>query len=464
MKIEIAKTEIIHFIGIGGIGMSGLSMIMKSKGFKVQGSDLSLNKNVERLKKEKIKIFIGQKKQNLKDATIVVVSSAIKKNNPEIIEAKRKNLPIIKRGKMLAHIVSLMKNIVVVGSHGKTTTTSLITSIFQTTKIDPTIINGGVINSINNTAKLGKSDWSILEADESDGSFIHIPPTYSIITNIDREHMDFYKSMEDLKKYFIEFIEKVPSFGKSFICLDDKINNELVKRLKGKNFYTYGLNSKSNFLIKNIKRSMKFSEFDLQVNLPNKKKVIIKKIRIPLLGIHNIRNSVAAAAVAITVGISVSDIKKGLLKFKGVQRRFNKIFTYNGVDFFDDYAHHPTEIKVVLEGVNTVYKGYDKICVFQPHRISRLKDLKNEFSFAFKDADTVILCPIYAAGEKIKLGFNYLNFAKQLIKNSKVKLFLVKDNIQLAKFLKKNIYGKKIVIGMGAGSISNWMRKLPELM
>ncbi len=464
MKIEIAKTEIIHFVGIGGIGMSGLSLIMKGKGFKVQGSDLSLNKNVERLKKEKIKIFIGQKKQNLKDATIVVVSSAIKKNNPEIIEAKRKNLPIIKRGKMLAHIVSLMKNIVVVGSHGKTTTTSLITSIFQTTKIDPTIINGGVINSINNTAKLGKSDWSILEADESDGSFIHIPPTYSIITNIDREHMDFYKSMEDLKKYFIEFIEKVPSFGKSFICLDDKINNELVKRLKGKNFYTYGVNSKSNFLIKNIKRSMKFSEFDLQVNLPNKKKVIIKKIRIPLLGIHNIRNSVAAAAVAITVGISVSDIKKGLLKFKGVQRRFNKIFTYNGVDFFDDYAHHPTEIKVVLEGVNKVYEGYDKICVFQPHRISRLKDLKNEFSFAFKDANTVILCPIYAAGEKIRLGFNYLNFAKQLIKNSKVKLFLVKDNIQLAKFLKKNMYGKKIVIGMGAGSISNWMRKLPELM
>ena len=464
MKIEIAKTEIIHFVGIGGIGMSGLSLIMKGKGFKVQGSDLSLNKNVERLKKEKIKIFIGQKKQNLKDATIVVVSSAIKKNNPEIIEAKRKNLPIIKRGKMLAHIVSLMKNIVVVGSHGKTTTTSLITSIFQTTKIDPTIINGGVINSINNTAKLGKSDWSILEADESNGSFIHIPPTYSIITNIDREHMDFYKSMEDLKKYFVEFIEQVPSFGKSFICLDDKINNELVKRLKGKNFYTYGVNSKSNFLIKNIKRSMKFSEFDLQVNLPNKKKVIIKKIRIPLLGIHNIRNSVAAAAVAITVGISVSDVKRGLLKFKGVQRRFNKIFGYNGVDFFDDYAHHPTEIKVVLEGVNKVYEGYDRICVFQPHRISRLKDLKNEFSFAFKDADTVILCPIYAAGEKIRLGFNYLNFAKQLIKNSKVKLFLVKDNIQLAKFLKKNVYGKKIVIGMGAGSISNWMRKLPELM
>ncbi len=464
MKIELAKTEIIHFVGIGGIGMSGLSLIMKGKGFRVQGSDLSLNKNIERLKKEKIKVFIGHQKQNLKNATIVVVSSAIKKNNPEIIEAKRKKLPIITRGKMLAHMVSLMKNIVVVGSHGKTTTTSLIASIFQITKLDPTIINGGVINSIKNTAKLGKSDWSILEADESDGSFVHIPPTYSIITNIDREHMDFYKSVDDLKKYFIEFIEKVPSFGKSFICSDDKINSDLIKKLKNQNFYTYGINSKSNFLIKNIKQGKEFTEFDLLVNVPNKKKLSIKKIKTPLIGVHNVRNSVAAIAVALTVGISISDIKRGLFNFKGVQRRFNKIFTYNNVDFYDDYAHHPTEIKVVMEGVKKVYKGYDKVCVFQPHRISRLKDLRKEFSFAFKNADEVILCPIYTAGEKIKLGFNYLDFAKEIIKNSKVKLFLVEDNIQLAKFIKKSMYGKKIVIGMGAGSISNWMRKLPELI
>ena len=464
MKIELARTEIIHFIGIGGIGMSGLSLIMKGKGFKVQGSDISENKNIDRLKKEKIKIFIGQKKKNLKNATIVVISSAIKKNNPEMVEAKRKNLPIITRGKMLAHIVSLMRNIVVVGSHGKTTTTSLIASILQKTKLDPTIINGGVINSIKNTARLGKSEWSILEADESDGSFVHIPPTYSIITNIDREHMDFYKSMDNLKNYFIQFIEKVPSFGKSFICIDDKINNDLIRKLNSQNFYTYGINPKSNFLIKNIKQNIKFTEFDLHVNVPNKKKISIKKIKIPLLGVHNVRNSVAAIAVALTIGISISDIKKGLLNFSGVQRRFNKIFTYNEIDFYDDYAHHPTEIKVVLEGVNKVYKGYDKVCIFQPHRISRLKDLRKEFSFAFSNADTVVLCPIYTAGEKIKLGFSYFNFAKEIIKNSKVKLFLVNDNKQLAMFVKKNIYGKKIVIGMGAGSISSWIRKIPELI
>ena len=464
MKIKLARSEIIHFIGIGGIGMSGLSLIMKGKGFRVQGSDIASNKNIERLKKEKIKISIGHKKQNINNATIVVVSSAIKKNNPELIQAKKKLLPIYKRGEMLAHIVSLTKNIVVVGSHGKTTTTSLITSIFQETKIDPTIINGGVINSINNSAKLGKSDWSILEADESDGSFIHIPPTYSIITNIDREHMDFYSSMNELNKYFVKFVNKVPSFGKSFICIDDKNNRNLLKKIKNKNFYTYGLNSKANFCIKNLKQFRQYSQFDLKIILPNKKSKLIKNFKIPLLGIHNVKNSVAAAALGLTVGLSVFSIKKGLKNFKGVQRRFNKIFTFNKVDFFDDYAHHPTEIKVVLDGVKNVYKGYEKICIFQPHRISRLKDLKKEFTYAFKNADKVILLPIYTAGEKISLGFKYENFAKEIIKNSKVKLYLADDRFQLAKYIKNNIYGKKIVIGMGAGTISTWMREMPRYL
>ena len=238
----------------------------------------------------------------------------------------------------------------------------------------------------------------------------------------------------------------------------------MLKKIKNKNFYTYGLNVKSNFCIKNIKQFKSFSEFDLQISLPNKNKRNIKKINIPLLGLHNIRNSVAATAVALTVGISFSDIKKGLKTFKGVQRRFNKVFTFNNVDFFDDYAHHPTEIKEVLNSVKNVYENYEKICIFQPHRISRLKDLKKEFTYAFKEADKVILCPIYAAGEKIKLGFNYLNFAKEIIKNSKVKLFLINDQFQLAKYVKCNIYGKKIVIGMGAGSISTWIRELPNLL
>ena len=465
MKIELAKTEIIHFVGIGGIGMSGLANIMRGLGFKVQGSDINLNKNIERLKRNKIKVYIGHNKKNINNSTILVISSAIKKSNSEVLFAKKKNLPIYKRGDMLAHIVSLLKrNIVVAGSHGKTTTTSLISAIFSKTKFDPTIINGGVLNSFNSSAKLGKGDWCILESDESDGSFIKLSPTYSIITNIDQEHMDYYKNMYSLKELFIKFIEKTPSFGKSFICLDDKNNKEIIKKIKIKNFYTYGTDKNSQFIIKNISQSKEFSRFDININLPGKKNYSIYNIKVPLLGLHNMRNATAAAAVATTIGISSKIIKQGLKEFKGVQRRFNKIFTFKNAIFFDDYAHHPTEIKEVLNGVNKVYRNEEVICVFQPHRISRLKNLKKEFSLSFKEANRVILCPAYAAGEKLKLGFNYLSFAKKIAKNSRVNVFLVKNETQLAKYVKQNIYGEKIIIGMGAGSISSWIRNLPNLI
>ena len=465
MKIELAKTEIIHFVGIGGIGMSGLALIMKGLGFKVQGSDISSNKNIERLKKNKIRVYIGHNKKNIQKSTILVISSAIKQSNSEIIKAKEKQLPIYKRGDMLAHVVSLLKrNIVVAGSHGKTTTTSLVAGIFSKAKLDPTIINGGVLNSFNNSAKLGKTDWCILESDESDGSFVNMSPTYSIITNIDQEHMDYYKTMNNLKQLFIKFIEKTPSFGKSFICLDDKNNKEIVKKLKIKNYYTYGTDNNSQFCIKNISQSKEFSKFNINIKLPGKKNFIINNIKIPLLGHHNIRNATAAAAVASTIGISKKIIKEALKEFKGVQRRFNKIFVFREATFFDDYAHHPTEIKELLKGVRHVYKKEDIVCVFQPHRISRLKDLKKEFSSSFKNANSVILCPIYSAGEKLKLGFNYLNFAKTIIKNSKVNVFLIKNENQLARYVKQNIWGKKIVIGMGAGSVSAWMRNLPKLI
>ena len=465
MKIELAKTEIIHFVGIGGIGMSGLALIMKGLGFKVQGSDISLNKNIERLKQNKIRVYIGHNKKNIRNSTILVISSAIKQSNSEIIKAKEKQLPIYKRGDMLAHVVSLLKrNIVVAGSHGKTTTTSLVAGIFSKAKLDPTIINGGVLNSFNNSAKLGKSDWCILESDESDGSFVNMSPTYSIITNIDQEHMDYYKTMNNLKQLFIKFIEKTPSFGKSFICLDDKNNKEIVKKLKIKNYYTYGTDNNSQFCIKNISQSKEFSKFNINIKLPGKKNFIINNIKIPLLGLHNIRNATAATAVASTIGISKKIIKEALKEFKGVQRRFNKIFVFREATFFDDYAHHPTEIKELLKGVRHVYKKEDIVCVFQPHRISRLKDLKKEFSSSFKNANSVILCPIYSAGEKLKLGFNYLNFANTIIKNSKVNVFLIKNENQLARYVKQNIWGKKIVIGMGAGSVSAWMRNLPKLI
>ncbi len=462
MKIKLAKSELIHFVGIGGIGMSGLAIIMKELGFKVQGSDISTNKNIERVKQKKIKIFIGHKKQNINKSTILVISSAIKKNNPEVLFAKKRKIPIYKRGEMLANVVSLMKNVVVAGSHGKTTTTSLISNIFAHAKIDPTVINGGVLNSFSASAKLGKSEWCILESDESDGSFTKIPSTYSIVTNIDKEHLDYYKSLKFLKDNFIKFIEKTPSFGKSFICLDDKNNKDVIKKISNLNYNTYGTNKLSNFKILNILQKENYSKFDIKITLPGSKENFIKNIKIPLIGLHNIRNSTAALSVAFSIGIPIKIIKKGLEKFSGVQRRFTKIFSFNNVSFFDDYAHHPTEITEVLNGVREVYKNKEVVCIFQPHRISRIKNLHEEFSKSFKKADTVILCPVFKAGENIKLGFSYNYFARKIIKNSDVKLITIKNSLDLTKYVKQNIYGNKIVIGMGAGSISNWIRELPN--
>ena len=464
MKIKLAKTELIHFVGIGGIGMSGLALIMKGLGFKIQGSDISNNRNIEMLRKNKIKVFIGHKKQNIKGSTILVISSAIKKNNSEYNAAKFNHLPIYKRGEVLGNIVSLMKNIVVSGSHGKTTTTSIISNIFTQSKLDPTIINGGVLNSVGNSAKLGKSDWCILESDESDGSFLKVPKTYSIVTNIDEEHLDFYKSLDKLKLSFIKFINDTPSFGKSFLCIDDENIKKITNKIKNKNFLTYGINKNANFNIHNILQKKDNSKFDLKINFPGKTTIKIKNLKIPLIGMHNIRNTTAAVAVCFTIGISLSLIKKGLLNYKGVQRRFNEIFKFRNSIFFDDYAHHPTEITETLKGVKKVYHKKEIVCVFQPHRISRLKNLKKKFTYAFEKADTVILCPIYKAGENISLGFDYHKFSQQIAKNSKVNLILIKNQIELLKVIRNTFFNEKIVIGMGAGSISTWMRELKELL
>ena len=462
MKIDLGKNELIHFVGIGGIGMSGLALIMNELGYKVQGSDILKNRNIERLSEKKIKVFINHKKENIKKTTVLVVSSAIKKNNPELAEAMKKKLPIYTRGDMLGHIVSFMRNVVVTGSHGKTTTTSLVSSIFTTGNLDPTIINGGVLNSFGNSAKLGKSNWCVTESDESDGSFLKIPFTYSIATNLDSEHLDFYKNINNIKKSFLKFIEKIPSVGKGFICNDDKNLKNILKKSKNKNFYTYGKDKKSNFQISNIKQASNFSNFDIKINIPSKKKAI-KGIKLPMIGLHNIQNAAAAVSLAFTIGLPEKYIKQGLYNFKGVQRRFSHVFDWKNISFYDDYAHHPTEISSVLSGVKNVFKNKEIVCVFQPHRISRVINLKKEFSKCFKMADIVLLCPIYTANEKIKLNFTYHSFAKSIIKNSNVRLIQVEDELQLRKFVKQNIFGEKIYIGMGAGSISNWMRNLKNI-
>ncbi len=460
MKINIASNELIHFIGIGGIGMSGLAQIMNNIGFVIQGSDINQNKNTERLIKSGIKVYFNHHHKNLKKATMVVVSSAIKKNNNELKAAKKRKLPIFRRGEMLANIVALKRNIVVSGSHGKTTTTSLIANILLEAGLDPTVINGGIINSLKNTAQLGKGEWAVIESDESDGSFLKLPITYSVITNIDKEHLDFYGNFENLKKSFLSFIEKTPSFGKSVLCIDDDNVRILVKKCKTSNYLTYGFSKDSNYQIVNIKKNFNYSTFDLSIKLPGHKIYKLKDIKINLLGDHNIKNATAAIAIALNLGIKINKIKKTFKKFLGIQRRFTKVFSIDKKDFYDDYAHHPTEIKAVINSARQVYKDRKIICVFQPHRYSRIKFLKNDFAQSFQHCDEVVLCPVYAAGEKIKYNFKQDDFSQLISKKSKIQVININDQKDLKNYIKKNLVSDEMVICMGAGSISNWIREI----
>ena len=430
-KINIGQKENIHFIGIGGIGMSGLAQVMKNMGFKIQGSDQSRNKSTSNCSKVGIKVFIGHSKMNVKTATIIVKSSAIKDNNVEVKQARTKRIPIYSRADVLADVVSLKKNIIITGSHGKTTTTSLVAKILSDQKLDPTIINGGVINSFNSNAKLGKGDWAILEADESDGSFLKLPINYSIVTNIDYEHIDYYKSYKNLEDAFIQFINKTPPIGKCLICLDNKNIKKILIKIKNKNILTYGLNNKANFKVVNIRYSVTHSTFDLHFKNSNNNKTVIKNINLKLMGEHNVLNATAAVAVCINLGVSVNIIKKALKNFSGVQRRMTKIFIKDKNEFFDDYAHHPTEICSILDGVKKVYQKRKIITVFEPHRYSRVISLKKEFSKSFIKSDLVLVCPLYAAGEKNKLGFDLLSFTKLISRNSKTQVIIVNDQKEL---------------------------------
>ena len=460
MKINIASNEVIHFIGIGGIGMSGLAQIMNNMGFTIQGSDLNRNKNTERLIKSGMKVYFGHHQKNLKKATMIVISSAIKKNNKELKAAKLKKLPVFKRGEMLANIVALKKNIVVAGSHGKTTTTSLVANILVEAGLDPTVINGGVINSLKNNAQLGKGEWAVIESDESDGSFLKLPITYSIVTNIDKEHLDYYGSFERLKKSFRSFIDKTPSFGKSLICIDENNLKSLLSKCKTNNFFTYGFEKNSNYQITNVKREINYSIFDLRLKFTGNKIYKIKNIKVNLIGDHNISNATAAIAIALNLGIQISKIKQALKKFLGIQRRFTKVFSIKKREFYDDYAHHPTEIRAVIKGARQVYKDRKIICVFQPHRYSRVKFLKNEFALSFRSSDAVVLCPIYPAGEKIKHNFNQNSFSQLISKKSKTQVINIKDQKELKNYFKKNLLDNEMVICMGAGSISNWIKEI----
>ena len=459
-KINLGQKDLVHFVGIGGIGMSGLAQIMKNMGFRIQGSDQNKNKNTSSCSKLGIKIFTGHSSNNVKKINILVKSSAIKNSNVEIKYAKKNKIPIYSRAEVLADVVSLKKNIIITGSHGKTTTTSLVAKILSDQKLDPTIINGGVINSLKSNAKLGKGDWAILEADESDGSFLKLPINYSIVTNIDYEHLDFYKNYKNLENSFVEFINKTPPTGKAIICIDSKNVRQILNKIKNKNILTYGENKKSNYQISKIKYNLNNTRFNLSFKDRDKKKKIIKNIKVKLLGKHNVLNAAAAFIVCKNLGANQNTIKKSLRNFSGVQRRMTKVFSKNKNDFYDDYAHHPTEISSILEGVKNVSYKRKIISIFEPHRYSRVMSLQKEFSKCFEKSNLVIMCPLYAAGEKKNFNFNLTKFANLISQNSKTQVVIVKNELELSKYFKKNLISNEIIIGMGAGIISKWMTRL----
>ena len=443
----------IHFIGIGGIGMSAIASILSEKGFEVSGSDLSENYIIKKLKKKKITVHLGHSKNNLKNIDIVVHSSAIKKDNIELKFAKKNKIPVYTRAMLLADVMRLKSSITVSGSHGKTTTTSLIASILEKSDYDPTIINGGIINGLDFNAKLGDGKWLVAEADESDGSFVFLPSTIGIINNIDLEHTDYYTDINHLKKAFIKYAKNIPFFGLLFLCIDDKNIVEIRQKLSSHKIITYGLSNSANFSATNLKVLIKknkfFTSFDLIENL--KKKKIIKNFVLPLVGKHNVQNCLAAISLSKSLDISYSKIKKSISQFQGVKRRFNILSNKNGNLVIDDYAHHPSEIKATLESLKLI-STKKIITVIEPHRFSRLTFFLSEFIKSLSKSDSIFVLPVYSAGEKRKSKIDSLSFCKLLDKKFKKKyVSLVTNEKKFFENLKKKISPGDNVIFLGAG-------------
>ena len=454
----------IHFVGIGGIGMSGIAEVMHAFGYNVQGSDIVNNQNIKRLRRKGIKTFLGHSKNNVKNVNILVVSSAIKKNNPEIHYSKEKNIKIYKRSEMLSSLMNFKESIAISGTHGKTTTTSLISAVLENAKFDPTTIIGGIVNAYKSTARIGKSKWLVVEADESDGSLSNFFPKIGVITNINKEHMDFYQSYNKLQNNFYQFIKNIPFDGLAVLCKDNLGVKKLIKKITNRNFITYGFFKDSDLRALNVSFNKTSSCFDVEIKQNFLfKKEIIKGIKLNMLGKHNVLNCLAAICVAKILNIKTENIKKSFKKFKGIKRRFTLIDTIAGVKIFDDYAHHPEEIKSTLDLVQ-ILKPKNTVIVFQPHRYSRFGNLYNNFKKVLKNCDKLIVADVYPAGETSVNSLSKEKFVKdinRLKNNLAVPLNKISD---LPKIIKKNTRFGDIVIFIGAGDISRWAYKLPTQM
>lgn len=454
---------VIHFVGIGGIGMSGIAEVMKTLGYRVQGSDVSDGGYViPRLREQGITVHIGHKAENLGDAAVVVVSTAIKAGNPEVDLAREKLIPIVRRAEMLAELMRFKSTIAVAGTHGKTTTTSLVGAVLDKAQLDPTVINGGIINAYGTNARLGAGEWMVVEADESDGSFLRLPATIGIVTNIDPEHLDHYGDFDGVKEAFEDFIERIPFYGVGILCVDHPEVQALVQRVIDRRIVTYGFNPQADVRIYDVEPVPGGNRFSVELyDRRTGTSRQIENITLNMPGRHNVQNACSAIAVARELGISDDAVKTAFAEFKGVKRRFTKTGEYGGITVIDDYGHHPVEIKAVLSAAREGVKG--KIfAVVQPHRYTRLRDLMGEFAACFNDADTVIVAPVYTAGEQPIEGISRDALATATRAAGHRSVMTIDGAADLAPLVREHAKAGDMVVCLGAGDITKWAAALPK--
>ena len=451
----------VHFIGIGGIGMSGIAEILHNQNYVVRGSDIALNPNVQRLRDMGIAVEVGQKGDNLRDASVVVVSSAIRADNPELLAARARGLPIVRRAEMLAEIMRFKNAIAIGGTHGKTTTTTLVATLLDAANYDPTVINGGIINAYGTNARLGAGDWMVVEADESDGTFVKLPADVVIVTNIDPEHLDHYHDFEAVKQAFHTFVENVPFYGFAVMCLDHPEVQALVGQIRDRRVITYGRNPQADVRLVDLVIIDGQSHFSVEIrDRIRLTQLRIEGLTLPMPGEHNALNATAAIAVADQLRIPADAIRKGLKNFSGVKRRFTKTGTVGGVTIIDDYGHHPVEIMSVLRAARQSTRR-DVIAVVQPHRYSRLHDLFDDFAVAFNDADTVIVAPVYAAGEQPIAGVTNEELVTRIRARGHRDARVISGPEAIAPLLAERVAEGDYVVMLGAGNITQWAATLP---
>lgn len=450
----------IHFIGIGGIGMSGIAEVMLNLGYTVQGSDARENPNIERLRNLGATIHIGQKAEQVHGAGAIVMSSAIKKDNVELVEARARSIPVVRRAEMLAELMRLKWAVAIAGTHGKTTTTTMMAAVMEGGGLDPTVINGGIINAYGSNAKLGAGDWMVVEADESDGSFLKLLGTIAVVTNIDPEHMEHYGDFETLRSAFDKFVENLPFYGFAVLCIDHPEVQALVSRVTDRRVVTYGFNPQADVRAENIELETGGSRFDVVFRNRDGIEDRWDGLFLPMAGKHNTQNVLSTIAVARELNISEEKVRAALAGFGGVKRRFTHVGEWNGVTIIDDYGHHPVEIKAVLQAARQVSRG--KVhAVVQPHRYSRLKDLFKDFSTCFNDADAVYVADVYAAGEDPIDGISGPDLVRSLASfGHKKAVSINKDN--LAATLKPNLKAGDLIVCLGAGDITYWAADLED--